>query len=329
MARKSVPKSRRQYVSQSDALAIAREGGAKGAPFPKYIEPLLATGRDRPPRGDLWVHEIKYDGYRVQLHKSDGGTSCYTRRGFDWSNRFPTIIEGAWGLKAHAVVLDGEAVVLTDRGDTNFSALESYVSSKGPDRGKHNIIFIVFDLLYLDGMDLRDVPLIERKRALKTLLEDSQTPFMYSEHLEEDGPDVLAKACDLELEGVVSKRRNGKYRSGRNDLWTKVTCRQRETFVIAGIALKGAKFDGVYLGRKKDGELVYAGKVENGFNDKQVQHLKDLASKLKTKAQPFAKRIKKPKAEWLKPVLRGDVEYRRMTTGGLLRHPSYKGLRED
>src|SRR5688572_30797171 len=142
MSRKPLPKSRRQYgVAKSEAFETAREAGAKAAPLPKYIEPLLAAGRDRTPSGDMWVHEIKYDGYRVQLHKSDAATKVYTRRGYDWSSRFPTIIRGAWHLNANSAVLDGEAVVLTERGDTDFSALESYVSSKAPERSKHNLVF--------------------------------------------------------------------------------------------------------------------------------------------------------------------------------------------
>ena len=255
MAR-TLPKSQHQYgAAKSGAFLITKAAGAKPAKMASYIEPLLASARDKAPTGDLWVHEIKYDGYRVQLHKSDAATKVYTRRGFDWSSSFPTIVQGAWHLTAHSAILDGEAVILTEGGQTDFSALESYVSSKSPDGSKYNLVFIVFDLLHLDGLDLKDLPLIERKRALKALLAESKTPFMYSEHLEEDGPSVFHHACKLEWEGVVSKRRKAPYRSGRNDSWTKVTCRQRDTFAIAGIAYKGAKFDGVYPGKKERGSL--------------------------------------------------------------------------
>jgi bifunctional non-homologous end joining protein LigD len=329
--RRDVPKSRRQYVSQSTAMPLAREAlGVKSAPVPGFVEPLLATQVDKPPSGGRWVHEIKYDGYRIQIHKSDAGVRCFTRRGYDWAKRFPSLVVAAGQLQEHNVVLDGEVVVVTEKGDTDYNALESYVSSKRADRDEHNLQFCAFDLLYLEGLDMRDVPLIERKKVLKELLSQlDKSPITYSEHLEEDGPAVFRGACDLEWEGIVSKLKDGRYRSGRNMAWTKVTCRHRETFVIAGLAFKGSKFDGIYLGRRENGGLMYAGKVETGFTDQQVQRLKARAARFATREQPFAERIRKPKAHWLKPKLLGEVEYRRLTSGGLLRHPSYKGLRED
>jgi bifunctional non-homologous end joining protein LigD len=325
-----VPRSRRQYVSQSKALPIARAAGAKGGAIPDFIEPLLATPRDKPPSGDDWVHEVKFDGYRLQLHKADAGTRCFTRRGYDWAARFPSLVAAVWDLPAHHAVIDGEVVVATERGDTDFAALESYVASKGPDRERHDLRFYAFDLLYLDGLDLRGVALLDRKAALAALIGSSPSgALLLSEHIEGDGGAVLRNACKLELEGIVSKRKAGKYRSGRNDAWVKMTCRHRDTFVIAGLAFKGTKFDGVYLGREEGSKLVYAGKVERGFSEAQVARLKAAAAKLATKKQPFADQIDKPKGKWLKPVLFGDVEYRRTTAAGLLRHPSYKGLRED
>jgi bifunctional non-homologous end joining protein LigD len=325
-----VPRSRRQYVSQSKALPIARAAGGKGGAVPDFIEPLLATARDKPPSGDGWVHEVKFDGYRLQLHRADAGTRCFTRRGYDWAPRFPSLVAAAWDLPANHAVIDGEVVVATERGDTDFAALESYVSSKGPERERHDLRFYAFDLLYLDGLDLRDVALIDRKAALAALIGSSKAgPVLVSEHLEGDGAAVLRNACKLELEGIVSKRKAGKYRSGRNDAWVKMTCRHRDTFVIAGLAYKGAKFDGVYLGREEGRKLVYAGKVEHGFSDAQVARLKAAAARLTVKKQPFDEKVDKPKGQWLKPALLGDVEYRRKTTSGLLRHPSYKGLRED
>jgi bifunctional non-homologous end joining protein LigD len=329
--RRDVPKSQRQYVSQSTAVPTAAKApGVKSARMPPYIEPLLATQVAKAPSDERWVHEIKYDGYRLQLHKSDAGVHCYTRRGYDWAKRFPTLVIAIGQLQEYALVLDGEAVVVTENGDTDFSALESYVSSRQADRDLHNLVYYAFDVLYLNGLDLRDVPLIERKNVLKELLTQiPESPIKFSEHLEEDGAKVFRQACDLELEGIVSKLKDGKYRSGRNMAWVKTTCRHRETFVIAGLAFKGSKFDGVYLGRRENGGLVYAGKVETGFTDKHVRHLKARAARFATKEPPFADRIRKPKAHWLKPRLLGDVEYRRLTTGGLLRHPSYKGLRED
>ena len=195
-------------------------GGRQGRADAGIYRPLLAKLWDHPPTSDDWVHEIKYDGYRLQLHKNEINVSCYTRRGYDWRERFPDIAKAAWHLNAHAAILDGEAVVVTEKGDTDFSALEFYVSSKQADRDQHHVVFYAFDLLYLDGFDLRDTPLIGRKEALKALLADLEkgSPIQYSEHLEASGPSVLKQACDMELEGVVSKRKSAKYDSGRNEL---------------------------------------------------------------------------------------------------------------
>lgn len=328
-----VPRSRRQYVVGTAFGRMAKDAvGAVPSPLSGYIEPLLATLVPKLPGGDLWLHEIKFDGYRLQVRKQEHDVSCFTRRGYDWRDRFPTIVGAAQGINASQVVLDGEAVIVTAKGDTDFSALESYVSSKRDDRAHHLLVYYVFDLLHLDGWDLRNVPLVQRKAILRALLADRKDGrFKFSEHVEGNGADILRQACKMQLEGIVSKRRDGRYRSGRNDTWVKATCRHRDTFAIVGIAEKGAKFDGVYLAREDHGTLSYAGKVEHGFDDRQVRRLKELATKLKISKSPIggAKRDF-PKALWLQPRLLADVEFRRMTgKNNLLRHPSYKGLRED
>jgi bifunctional non-homologous end joining protein LigD len=331
--RSALRPSQRQYVMVSPALRLARAApGARGAPWPGFIEPLLAVERAAVPSGEAWIHEIKWDGYRLQLHKQEAMVRCFTRRGFDWSKRFPTLTSALWPLRTRAAILDGEVVVISDEGETDFGALESYVSSKQPFRRLRNLVFYAFDLLHLDGFDLRDVALLERKRILAALLADldDESPVKLSEHLDGAGADIYHHACRLGLEGVVSKRVDSRYRSGRSAVWSKVICRNRETFAVAGIAFKGRKFDGIYLAREKDGELVYAGKVEHGFNDRQVKHLQERAAAVKASRPPFEADRAFPKAQWLKPALLADVEYRAKTKrGGLLRHPSYKGLRED
>jgi bifunctional non-homologous end joining protein LigD len=306
--------------------------GVRGAQFPSYIEPLLATQVHKPVGGDQWVHEIKFDGYRLQIHKQEAAVRCFTRRGYDWSDRFPTLVQALWPLKTHAAILDGEVVALTLDGIADFGALESYVSTKKPDRNARNVLYYAFDLLYLDGLDLRNVTLIDRKRVLKEFLSDLEADSVvkFSDHFDLDGSAVYRNACGLELEGIVSKRKDSRYRSGRNGDWLKITCRHRETFLVAGIAYKGRKFDGIYLGREQEGKLVFAGKVENGFDDRRVKHLQRLAEPIKTGKQPIASSRTFPKAQWLKPVLLAEVEYRGKTKhGNLLRHPAYKGLRED
>jgi bifunctional non-homologous end joining protein LigD len=326
MSRQSVPRS------YSSALAIASElAGAEGAPMPSFIEPCFASPRPKPPATDNWVHEIKFDGYRLQVHVDNGKVHCYTRRGYDWRERFPTVASAAWKLKVDSAILDGEVVVVSKSGDTDFAALESYVAGKDPEHSPHHLVYYAFDLLYLNGLDLRRAPLIGRKQALQGLLQGQEDngPLRYSEHLEGSGIDIHHQACDLALEGIVSKRKDSPYRSGRNDTWTKSTCRHRDTFVIAGLAHKGSRFDGIYLGQRKGRQLVYAGKVEIGFSEEQVKRLKERAARLKAKKQPIKAERDFPKAEWLKPELLAEVEYRRKTASGLLRHPSYKGMRED
>jgi bifunctional non-homologous end joining protein LigD len=248
MAKSRVPKSQRQYVTNSEALRIAAKlDGVKGGPFPKFIEPALASLRDRPPSGDAWVHEIKFDGYRLQAHVREGQARFFTRRGHDWTPRFKNLQEPLWYLPTHGAVIDGEVVVLTPKGLSDFGALEEDLGSGRSDR----LVFFGFDLLYLDGWDLRGCALIDRKRVLQALIGGLTGAVRYSEHLEEDGNRIYQNACRLQLEGIVSKRKGSRYASGRMANWTKVTCRKRETFVVAGIAYKGNKFDGVYLPRRE------------------------------------------------------------------------------
>lgn len=322
-----LPKSKRQYVRNLRAGKLAAKlPRARGAPFPKFIEPCLATLQDRPPSGLRWVHEIKFDGYRLQLHVKEGSVRCYTRRGYDWTRRFQSLcIAAAGSLPCYSAVLDGEVVVQTEEGLSDFGALEDELAAGRSGR----FAFFVFDLLYLDGFDLRRCALIDRKRVLEVLLKEQTGPIRYSEHTGLDGKDMYAKACQLELDGVVSKLVEAPYESGRSVRWIKATCRKRETFIVAGIAYKGRKFDGVYLARREHGSLLYAGKVEKGFSDAQKNDLESRARKLATKTQPLTKNIKKPKATWLKPALKVDVEYRALTGDGKLRHPSFKGVRKD
>src|SRR3954454_16568420 len=335
MSRRPVTKSKKQYVQAINSPAriyAANLSDAKGSPFPGYIEPLFATKVDAVPSSDNWVHEIKFDGYRLQVHRHQTLSRCYTRREHDWSHKFPTIIEAVSKLPGEYFVLDGEAVIETDQGDTDFNELQLYVSPKEPPAALlPRLIYYAFDILYLDGFDLRDVPLVERKEVLRLLLEDGpkKSPLKYSEHLEAAGKTVFKNACSLELEGVVSKLKNGKYRSGRNTNWVKVTCRHRDTFQVAGLAYNKGRFDGIYLGQKAGRKLVFAGKVEHGFSQAQVKDLERRAEKLARKSAPFEIE-KRPKAHWIEPKLLADVEYRRMTKKRkLLRHPSFKGLRED
>jgi bifunctional non-homologous end joining protein LigD len=222
-------------------------------------------------------------------------------------------------------VIDGEVIVPTADGHSDFHALERDLGAGRSDR----LVFYAFDLLHLDGLDLRDAALLDRKELLAALLADAVEPIRFSEHVDADGAAVYQNACRLQLEGIVSKRKDRRYRSGRNDAWFKATCRHRETFAVAGWAEKNGQFDGFYLARNDEGELAYAGKLESGFDEADKKNLVERLKPLRSKAPPFEAPRKFPKARWVKPAIPIDAEFRGRTGDGLLRHPSYKGVRED
>jgi bifunctional non-homologous end joining protein LigD len=270
------------------------------------------------------VHEIKFDGYRAQLHKRNSGTKMFTRRGHDWSDRFRNIVVAAGELTRTALSSTASSSSRRQKAGRT-SGLESALARKG---GPNDLVFYPFDIMHLEIFDLRACTLLDRKRVLHALIENVKGPIKYSEHLEEDGPDVFHNACELELEGVVSKRVDGKYSSDRTDTWLETTCRMRETFVAVGWAEKAGKFDGLYLGRRERGKLVYAGKLERGFNEVERMRIMALFSRLKTKEQPVTAGRNFPKARWVKPEVLVDAEFRGKTGDGLLRHPAFKGVRQ-
>lgn len=325
-AKMALPKSKRQYVKIFEAAVEAEKlAQVRRAPFPNFIKPALATLVDKPPSGNQWLHEIKFDGYRLQVHVREKEAKLFTRRGHDWTRRFKPIASAAWWLETNAAVIDGEVVVQAPDGTTDFGALEADLGEGRDDR----FALFAFDLLYLDGFDLRAVPLVDRKRILSILLESAKEPLRYSEHFQADAEKLYRDACKLGLEGLVSKRSDAPYRSDRTANWTKVTCRNRDTFYAIGIAEKRGKFEGLYLARRDGDELLYAGKVEHGFSDKQVKQLTTWLEPFGTRTQPLTTRVRKPKASWFKPAVLVDIEYRALTGTRKLRHPSYKGIRED
>ena len=291
------------------------------APYLGFIESALATQVDRVPSGTRWIHEIKFDGYRVQLHIADEAIKIFTRRGHDWTRRFKKIAADAYEINAGSAIIDGEVVVPSHDGTTDFSVLQNELKGKST-----KIVMVAFDLLYLNGYDLRKLPLVERKLHLKKLIEG--TPLQFSESFELDGHEMYQHACKVGLEGVVSKVRDSRYVSGRGGDWVKVTCRQRETLTIAGFALDEGKWDGIYLGRRKGDALVYAGKVDHGFDKASETELRRRLKPLIRKTQPYAKRIAH-KGIWVEPKLLAEIEYRAKSAAGKVRHPFFKGLRED
>jgi len=291
------------------------------APFPGFIEPALATSIEKVPSGERWMHEIKFDGYRAQLHIHNDAIKVLTRRGNDWTRRFSKIAADAYLINAGSAIIDGEVVVPAADGTTDFSVLQNEL------RGKSNrLVMIAFDLLYLNGQDLRKLPLIERKAHLKKIIDD--TNIQHSDSFEISGPEMYAHACKVGLEGVVSKVRDSAYTSGRGNNWVKKTCAQRETLTIAGFAIKDRKFDGIFVGRQKGGSLLYAGKVDHGFDAATAKDLQVRLKPLIRKTQPYTKRIAH-KGIWVEPELMAEIEYRAKSAEGKVRHPFFKGLRED
>jgi bifunctional non-homologous end joining protein LigD len=281
----------------------------------------LATSVDKVPSGKRWVHEIKFDGYRVQVHLRDAAVKIFTRRGHDWTNRFRKIAADAWHVSAGSAIMDGEVVVPSADGATDFSVLQSELKGRSK-----KIVLVAFDLLYLNGYDLRRLPLFERKVQLRKIISDTDVQF--SESFEVDGTEMYKHACKTGLEGVVSKVRDSRYNSGRTNDWVKKTCAQRETLAIAGFALDGKKFDGLYLARHKGDELVYAGKVDHGFDAASAKELQARLKPLTRKTQPYTKRIAH-RGIWVEPSVLTEIEYRAKSAEGKVRHPFFKGVRED
>jgi bifunctional non-homologous end joining protein LigD len=325
MAKPAIPKSQRQYaVHRMDpAHRMARKlKAALAGKMPDFIEPLLAT-EAKPPNNSDWIHEIKYDGYRFQLHIRSRQARFLTRRGIDWSDRAPTLVAAAMKLPADDAIIDGEVMVQTPEGRSDFHALEKALKRGGDPA----LVYYAFDILFLGDHDLRDVELLDRKEILRLLLAGVEGPIAYSPHTAGDGMALWKNACKMQLEGIVSKRVDGRYRSGRNTNWLKAPCRHRDTFIVVGWAEKRGKFDGVYLAQRLAGELVYSGKLESVPDENEVLAvLKPLAMP----KQPMrASRGKFPKAKWVKPRVLVDVEFRARTGDGLLRHPKFMGFRED
>ena len=217
--------------------------------------------------------------------------------------------------------MDGEIVVPAADGTTDSSVLQNELKGKSK-----SIVLVTFDLLYLNGREIRKEPLVRRKAELRKIVEG--TDIQFSESFEIDGREMFAHACKLGLEGVVSKVRDGVYPSGRSNDWVKKTCAQRETLTIAGFALDEGKWDGMYLGRHKGDNLVYAGKVDHGFDKSSAAEMQKRLKPLIRKTQPYAKRIAH-KGIWVEPKLLAEIEYRAKSAEGKVRHPFFRGLRED
>ena len=302
-----------------------------------FIQPQLATLTQTPPTDTLWLNETKYDGYRMQAHCGDGAALLYSRNALDWTRKFPDIRDAlAAQFETRNVVLDGE-IVVGSKGTSSFHELQAALSDSDTSKAR----YMVFDVLYFDGLNLRSLPLTERRAALEQLLKPSATRgrVQISRVLKGEAATVLAKACALGTEGIICKRRDAAYTSGRSQSWVKVKCGKRQEFVVVGYsepkgsrAGVGALLLGVY---EKPKVLRYAGRVGTGFSESDLIALRNQLEKIAMKATPLHESVdlrtvkESARVHWVHPKLVAEVSFTEWTPEGLLRHPVYQGLRED
>ena len=288
--------------------------------MPGFIRPQLATLKSKAPSGEQWLHEIKYDGYRVQVHANAGKKRVYTRNGLDWTKPFSTIA-GALDIPGQAII-DGEVVVIHE-GRTNFSELQAELAAGRQDR----LIYYAFDLLWRDG-DMRRFPQIERKQVLSDLLgeNDIDLPIIYSDHLTGDGQEMFRHAAKLNWEGIVSKNAAAPYRSDRHEGWLKIKSAQRGKFPVIGFVKDPTGVAALYLGKRQGKELVYMGKVGTGWSRTKSSEIRKQLNTVVSPKSKLTSPIKKPKATWVEPWFVAEVEYRDITSEGLLRQSSFKGF---
>lgn len=297
-------------------------------PWPGFIPPQLPRLVNQPPSGGGWVHEMKFDGYRIQAHIKKGKCHLFTRNGLDWTDKFSHLARALSQLPMESGIIDGEVVAIDESGKSDFQMLQNSLKAQKDS----NLIFYAFDLLYLNGKDLRKEPLLERKDVLEQVTK-SQSSIRVSEHLVTDAQDFWELSCEQELEGIVSKQLDSFYASGRNDLWVKTKCVSRQEFIIGGWTEPQGGRSGLgalLLGYYDKGKLRYAGRVGTGFSH---VTLKELARELKSLEQsdsPFDENSPPEKnLHWVRPKKVCEVSFANWTKEGILRTPVFLGIRED
>jgi bifunctional non-homologous end joining protein LigD len=315
-----------------NAKILKKVSGARKASMPEFVSPELATLTDKPPEGMGWLHELKFDGYRMLCHLSRKQVKFWSRNGKDWSHKFPTVAKVIKELPVSSAILDGEIVAVDSQGHASFQKLQQTIGKPGS-----AFTFHIFDLLYLDGFILTGVKLRERKELLAQLLAtaDEKSPLRYSDHVEGNGLQFFKQACAYKIEGVVSKHADSLYESTRSKSWLKIKCIMRQEFIIAGYLPSEKGFPGfgaLLLGVYENGTLTYAGRVGTGFSIKQRLALKEKLDHFVKASSPFAALPKDSalrKAVWTTPKLVGEVAFTEWTSDGFIRHPSFQGLRLD
>jgi DNA ligase D-like protein (predicted ligase) len=318
-------------------MATTRRRSQPGPP--NFIEPQLTRAVEKPPEGDEWAHEIKLDGYRIHVRIAGERAQLLTRTGLDWTNRYDAIASAIARTPIRSAYIDGELCALRPDGVPSFAALQAATDKRESER----LTYFAFDLLFLDGENLRDLPLRERKRRLNDLLEDPPPQIRYTDHIIGNGGRVYAAACSNRAEGIVSKRLDALYKSGDRGLWRKVRCVNDEEFVIVGFTnpqgsrrYLGALLLGYY---NEDGRLIFAGRAGTGMDGAELKRLSAKLKPLEIDTMPvdvppprqsrFGSPLKLSDVHWVRPKLVAQVRYLTWTADGLLRQVVYLGLRED
>jgi len=317
----------------SQRTVKAKGGVSHRARLPDFVPPSLATLRYKAPGGKGWVHEVKFDGYRIQARLEHGKVKLLTRKGLDWVKRFPNVAAEVARLPAETALIDGEIVVENDRGVSDFAMLQAALSSGERDA----FVYYVFDLLHLNGEDLSRLPLIERKAALKDRLDeaDALDAIRYSEHFEEDGALVWEQACRMSLEGIVSKRSDAPYRARRSDAFVKVKCASAQEFVVAGYAPSSVlprAVGSLIAAYYDDGALRYAGRIGTGYTQQAAKALWKALHPLERRTSPIdppPSQERRSNVRWVEPEIVVETQFRGWTTDNLVRQAAFKGVRED
>jgi len=306
---------------------------ALGQPPPDFVTPCLAKLADAPPEGEAWLHEIKYDGYRLQARIAGSQVRLLTRNGLDWTDRFPAVAQALSKLKFRSALLDGEVVVEDDRGRSSFVDLVRALKTNRSDE----MVYYAFDALHLDGIGIAALPLEARKALLMQSLSGAAPggPIRFSVHFDGRGKEMLSAVCREGMEGIVSKRRDRPYKSGRQSDWLKSKCVERDEFVIGGYvpsAADGRSVGSLALGYFDEGVFTYAGRVGTGFTAASGRALWRLLAPLVQSHVPFATTlspVERRGVRWVTPKIVAQISYRGRTDGGLLRHAVFLGIRED
>ena len=327
------PKSTWLLIKRNDE-AVARSQVKKRKtdidPLPKFKEPQLASLILKPPVGDEWIHEIKFDGYRAIATLNSGDVIVRTRRGHNWTDQFSVVASALKKVRAKSAVIDGEIVAMDETGKIDFQKLQNALKTGE----KAQLIYYAFDLLYLNGEDITDRPLLQRKKLLKQLIDQANVDTIrFSQHFDNPGKDILAASCKLNLEGIISKKTDSPYSPGRSGSWLKSKCTKGQEFVIGGFTPpKGSRsgFGALLLGAFENEKFRYFGKVGTGFTGASIAELHSKLKKIVQKNSPFDVASPAEKGvTWVKPTLIANIEYGELTKDKILRHPSFKGLRED